>query len=147
MINEQEKAPDFTLLNQDEKQVSLSDFSGKWVLLYFYPKDDTPGCTTEACSLRDNFPFYEETGISIIGISQDTVISHKRFMEKYDLPFELLSDLEGKVSEIYGSGIGDTPKRISYLINPEGIIVKAYPKVSPPTHAQEVLEDLKNLKS
>ncbi len=145
MLQEQTKAPNFTLVDQDEKEISLSD-TGKWVLLYFYPKDDTPGCTTEACSLRDNFPFYEETGISVVGISQDTPISHKRFQEKYELPFELLSDAEGKVSEMYGSGVDDTPKRISYLIAPDGTIAKAYPKVNPATHAQEVLEDLKKLK-
>ena len=147
MLKEQTMAPNFTLINAEEKSVSLSDFSNKWVLLYFYPKDDTPGCTAEACSLRDNFPFYEDTSISIIVISQDTPISHARFKEKYDLPFELLSDTEGKVSELYGSGIGDTPKRISYLINPDSFIVKTYSEVKPATHAQEVLDDLKNLKS
>jgi peroxiredoxin Q/BCP len=146
MIQEKEKAPNFTLENDDNKQISLSDFSGKWVLLYFYPKDDTPGCITEACTLRDNFPFYEDTGISVIGVSKDTPVSHKRFKEKYELPFNLLSDIDGKVSEIYGSGIGETPKRISYLINPEGIIEKTYPEVNPATHAQEVLEDLKQIK-
>ncbi len=147
MISSQQSAPNFTLENAENNMVSLSDFSGKWVLLYFYPKDDTPGCTTEACTLRDNFPFYEDTGISVIGISCDTPISHKRFKEKYDLPFELLSDIDGKVSETYGSGVGETSKRISYLINPEGIIAKAYPEVNPATHAQEVLEDLKKIKS
>ena len=147
MISEQEKAPDFSLLNAEEKLVSLSDFTGKWLLLYFYPKDDTPGCTTEACTLRDNFPFYEETGIGVVGISKDTPISHKRFKEKYDLPFELLSDTDGKVSEIYSSGVGETSKRISYIINPEGVVEKAYSKVTPATHAQEVLEDLKRIQS
>ena len=146
MLKEQTKAPNFTLINAEEKQISLSDYSNKWVLLYFYPKDDTPGCTAEACSLRDNFPFYEDTGISVIGISQDTPVSHARFKEKYDLPFELLSDIEGKVSEIYGSGVGDTPKRISYLIAPDGTIAKTYSEVKPATHAQEALEDLKNFK-
>lgn len=147
MIAEKEKAPNFTLENAENKQISLSDYAGKWVLIYFYPKDDTPGCTTEACSLRDNFPFYEDTGISVIGISRDTPVSHLRFKEKYELPFELLSDNDGKVSEIYSSGVGDTPKRISYLIAPDGTISKAYAKVTPATHAEEVLFDLKNLKA
>jgi peroxiredoxin Q/BCP len=147
MIGEQQKAPNFSLENAENKQVSLSDYAGKWVLLYFYPKDDTPGCTTEACTLRDNFPFYEDTGVSVIGISKDTPVSHLRFKEKYELPFELLSDIDGKVSETYESGIGDTPKRISYLINPEGIIVKVYKKVTPATHAEEVLADLKQLRN
>ncbi len=147
MILEKESAPNFTLLNDDEKNISLSDYTGKWVLLYFYPKDDTPGCTAEACTLRDNFPFYEDTGISIIGISKDTPISHKRFKEKYDLPFTLLSDTEGSTAKTYGAdGLLGT-KRISYLISPEGLISKAYPKVNPATHAQEVLEDLKQLKT
>ncbi len=138
-------APNFTLQDQDEKKLSLSDFSGTWILLYFYPKDDTPGCTTEACALRDNFPFYEDTGVTVLGISNDTPKSHKKFIEKYSLPFTLLSDRDGIVSELYGSGVGKTPKRISYLIAPDGTIAKAYPTVKPATHAQEVLADFKAL--
>lgn len=146
MITSQERAPEFTLLNQDSIPVSLSNFAGQWVLLYFYPKDDTPGCTQEACAIRDNFPFYEDLGISVLGISKDSPESHKAFKEKYGLPFGLLADTEGKVSELYGSGINDTPVRISYLINPEGIIVKAYNTVDPMTHAETVLADLRELK-
>jgi thioredoxin-dependent peroxiredoxin len=147
MLNEQTIAPNISLLNQDEKQVSLSDFLDSWVLLYFYPKDDTPGCTKEACALRDNFPFYEDTGITILGISKDSPKSHKKFIEKYSLPFTLLSDSEGLVAKAYGADGMLGTKRVSYLISPDGTIAKAYPKVSPATHAQEVLEDLKTLKS
>jgi peroxiredoxin Q/BCP len=147
MLNEQTIAPNISLLNQDDKQVSLSYFSGSWVLLYFYPKDDTPGCTAEACALRDNFPFYEDTGITVLGVSKDSPKSHKKFIEKYSLPFTLLSDSEGSVAKEYGAdGILGT-KRVSYLVAPDGTITKAYPKVNPATHAQEVLVDLKTLKS
>jgi peroxiredoxin Q/BCP len=147
MLNEQTIAPNISLLNQDDKQVSLSDFSGSWVLLYFYPKDDTPGCTAEACALRDNFPFYEDTGITVLGVSKDSPKSHKKFIEKYSLPFNLLSDTEGLVAKAYGAdGLLGT-KRVSYLISPTGTIAKTYPKVNPATHAQEVLEDLKKLKN
>ncbi len=139
------QAPHFSLPNAEGTEVSFSDYLGNWVLLYFYPKDDTPGCTTEACAIRDNFPFYEDLGIAVIGISKDSVESHRKFKEKHQLPFELLSDEKGAVSELYHSGIGDTPKRISYLINPEGFVVKAYAEVDPLTHAATVLKDLKEI--
>jgi thioredoxin-dependent peroxiredoxin len=145
MLAEASQAPDFTLPNQDGNPIPLSAYLGSWVILYFYPKDDTPGCTAEACAFRDNFPFYEDLGIAAIGISQDSIASHKAFQEKYSLPFELLSDTNGVVSQAYGSGVEGTPKRISYLINPEGIIAKAYPTVKAATHAQTVLADLKVL--
>jgi peroxiredoxin Q/BCP len=145
MLQEQTIAPNFSLLSDQETPVSLSDFAGKWVLLYFYPKDDTPGCTKEACALRDNFPFYEDTGIAILGISKDSPKSHQKFIEKYSLPFTLLSDTENTVSKQYGAdGVLGT-KRISYLIAPDSTIAKAYSEVHPATHAQEVLEDLKKL--
>ncbi len=146
MLEENTIAPNFTLKNQDGKDVSLSDYAGKWTLIYFYPKDDTPGCTKEACALRDNFPFYEDTGIEILGISKDSPASHTKFIQKYSLPFTLLSDSEGSVAKTYGADGMLGTKRISYLVSPNGTIAKAYPKVSPATHAQEVLEDLKKLK-
>jgi thioredoxin-dependent peroxiredoxin len=146
MLKEHERAPDFTLLNQDSIPVSLANFAGQWVLLYFYPKDDTPGCTAEACAIRDNFPFYEDLGIAVIGISCDSSESHKEFKEKNGLPFTLLADEDGKVSEQYGSGVGDTPKRISYLIAPDGTVAKTYPVVIPAHHAEEVLKDLKSIR-
>lgn len=146
MLEENTIAPNFTIKNQDGKDVSLSDYAGKWTLIYFYPKDDTPGCTKEACALRDNFPFYEDTGIEILGISKDSPASHTKFIQKYSLPFTLLSDSEGSVAKTYGADGMLGTKRISYLVSPNGTIAKAYPKVSPATHAQEVLEDLKKLK-
>ena len=146
MITEHTPAPQFTLMSDKEKEVSLSDYKGSWVVLYFYPKDNTPGCTTEACAFRDNFPFYEDTGITVLGISKDSPKSHVSFKEKYNLPFTLLSDTEGAVAELYGASnmLGGT-KRISYLIAPDGTVAKAYEKVSPATHADEVLADYKTL--
>ena len=146
MIMETSTAPDFTLPNQHGDPVKLSDYRGKWLILYFYPQDDTPGCTTEACGFRDNMPFYEDLNISVLGISKDSPESHKTFIDKYNLPFDLLSDRYGTVSTDYYSGVRSTPTRISYLINPEGAIVKAYENVDPATHAQTVLADLKELR-
>jgi peroxiredoxin Q/BCP len=143
MIEENTHAPDFSLQDDNGTAQSLKNYQGSWVLLYFYPKDDTLGCTTEACAFRDNFPFYEDIGITIIGISKDSAVSHKKFKEKYSLPFTLLSDTEGSIAKVYGAdGLLGT-KRISYLIDPEGTIKKSYAKVSPATHAEEVLNDLK----
>lgn len=147
MLKENTTAPVFSLLNGDNEQKSLSDYSGHWVLVYFYPKDDTPGCTKEACAFRDNTPFYEDIGIKVIGISKDSPESHKKFKDKYKLPFELLSDTTGSVAKQYSAdGILGT-KRISYLISPDGAIAKAYEKVNPATHAEEVISDLKKLQS
>jgi len=139
-------APNFALKNAEGVTVSLSEKAGTWILLYFYPKDDTPGCTAEACSIRDAMPLYEDLHITVFGISKDSVESHRKFKEKYRLPFDLLSDEDGYVSQLYGAGAGETPKRISYLIAPDGTIVRAYEKVSPATHAQEVLKDMEGLK-
>lgn len=140
-------APSFNLPNDSGKMVSLATFKGSWLLIYFYPKDDTPGCTKEACAFRDHFPLYENIGIAVVGISKDTPESHRKFKEKYNLPFELLSDTDGRVSLAYGSGVGENPKRVSYLISPDGTIAQSYKTVDPATHATEVLEDLKKLKS
>jgi peroxiredoxin Q/BCP len=145
MLMQTSTAPDFTLPNQNGDSVRLSDYKGSWVLLYFYPQDDTPGCTTEACGFRDSMPFYEDLKIKVLGISKDSPDSHKSFRDKYNLPFDLLSDTYGSVSEDYYSGISGNPTRISYLINPEGVIVKAYDKVDPIDHAKIVLADLKSL--
>jgi thioredoxin-dependent peroxiredoxin len=146
-------APDFTLADQNGKTHSLKDEKGKWVLIYFYPKDDTPGCTKQACAIRDNFPAFGKMNCAVFGISVDGEKSHKKFEEKYQLPFTLLADTEKKVVEAYGVW---APKkmmgreflgtvRMSFLINPEGKIAKIYPKVKPEEHAEEVLEDLKKL--
>lgn len=151
MLSVGDQAPDFTLPDQDSKDHTLSAYRGRWMLLYFYPKDDTPGCTKEACMIRNAFPRFEGLFAHVLGISKDSVISHKKFVEKYHLPFPLLSDEGGEVVEAYGAwqkkkmmgkeymGI----VRSSFLINPEGKIEKVYAKVKPEAHAQEVLEDLK----
>ena len=148
------KAPNFTLPNQDGIPRTLKDYAGKWLVLYFYPKDDTPGCTKEACSFRDEREVIAElTGAEVVGISRDTIGSHKRFIDKYDLNFELLSDRDHAVAEAFGAWgmkkftgrefIGAL--RNTYLINPEGQIVKAYEGVTPKDHAAEIINDLKQL--
>ncbi len=147
------KAPAISLPDQNGKIQKLSDYLGQWVLVYFYPKDDTPGCTTEACSLRDNLPKLGKLKAKVFGISTDSVASHKKFAEKYKLTFTLLADVDKKVVEKYGVWAEKSMYgrkyfgvlRNSYLIDPQGKIVKIYEKVKPATHAEEVLEDLKTL--
>ena len=148
-------APDFTLPDQDGVEHSLSEYRGQWVLLYFYPKDDTPGCTKEACSIRDAFPRFENLNIKVLGVSVDSPESHKKFAEKYSLPFMLLSDIHKKVVTHYGvwaektfSFMGREHEgviRSSFLIDPTGTIEKIYTDVKPEKHAEEVLRDLKRL--
>lgn len=147
-------APDFELPDQDGKSHTLSGYIGNFVLVYFYPKDDTPGCTKEACSLRDDFPNFKKLKAKVFGISADSVKSHKKFAEKYDLPFTLLSDEKKSVLKKY-KAIGEKSmfgktflgiKRMSYLIDKEGKIVKVYEHVKPEVHAEEVLRDLQSLK-
>ena len=133
------KAPDFTLMNQLGVNVSLSDFAGKKVVLYFYPKDNTPGCTRQACAFALNYNNFEEKGVIVIGISKDSVASHSKFAQKYDLPFVLLSDPELQAIQAYGVWqekklYGKTSMgvvRSTYLINEEGIIDRVFPKVKP----------------
>ncbi|MBM3710739.1 MAG: peroxiredoxin [Actinobacteria bacterium] len=141
MLKESTKAPDFKLPDKDNKIHSLSDYLGKWVVLYFYPKDDTPGCTKEATNFRDNIDKFKSLSVEVIGISSDTIESHKKFIEKFNLNILLLSDLRKEIIGKYGAK-GVVTKRISYLINPEGVIDKVYPKVNPSLHAQEILDDL-----
>lgn len=153
MLKVGDKAPLFELPDQDNKLHKLSDFKDSWVLVYFYPKDDTPGCTTEACSVRDNFSELGKAGLRVVGISTDTTQSHKKFEQKYDLNFTLLADADKKVVEDYGvwgekKFMGKTylgTKRTSFLIDPEGKIVKIYENVNPNQHIKEVLQDFKNL--
>ncbi len=144
-------APDFSLPDADGQNHKLSSYLGRWVLLYFYPKDDTPGCTIEACSLRDNFPAFEKLNCTVLGISADDVLSHNKFAKKFDLNFTILADKERKVVTRYG--VWQKKKmmgreymgvvRWSFLINPKGVIAKIYEGVKPTEHAQEVLADLK----
>ncbi len=146
-------APDFNLPDQDGNKHKLSDYKGQWVLVYFYPKDNTPGCTTEACALRDNFPAFKKLKTQVFGISADSEKSHKKFVDKYQLPFTLLADEDKKTAKKYGvwqekSMFGVKYMgmlRNSYLINPDGKIAKIYEKVKPSAHAEEVLKDIKQL--
>ena len=144
MLKEGTHAPEFDAQDQESRRHKLTDYRGKWVLLYFYPKDNTPGCTVEACSLRDHYPDFQKINAVIFGVSTDSPESHKKFAEKHGLPFTLLSDFDRKlVKEYEANGFS---RRISYLISPEGKIAKAYPKVDPEKHAQQVLDDLNGLK-
>lgn len=146
-IHEGLLAPEFSLLDQDEKKVSLSDYRGKLVVLYFYPKDDTQGCTTEACNFRDDYSAYENTGIVILGVSPDSPASHRKFRTKYALPFSLLADDDHKVCELYQvwglkKFMGkeyDGVFRTTFLIDQEGKIVKVFENVKPASHSKEVL--------
>lgn len=148
------KVKEFELKDQEEVLRKLSDYKGKWVLLYFYPKDDTPGCTLEACSLRDNFRELEKMGVQILGVSKDSVKSHQKFAKKYSLNFPILSDesLETiKAYEAWGKKkfMGreyEGTLRKSFLIDDKGEIKKIYENVNPTKHAGEILEDVKKLK-
>jgi thioredoxin-dependent peroxiredoxin len=152
MIEEGKKAPDFKLKNQDGETLSLKDFKGKNVVLYFYPKDNTSGCTKEACNFRDEFPKFKNVDAVILGVSPDSVASHKKFAEKYDLPFNLLSDEDKKVLEQYGvwqekSMYGKKYMgvvRTTVVIDENGKIKKIFPKVKVDGHNKEVLEVLKD---
>lgn len=153
MISEGTQAPDFTLSDQDGRSITLSDELGSYVLLYFYPKDDTPGCTKQACGIRDAEPDFKSVGIKAFGISADSVASHKKFAEKYELSFPLLADEDRSVITAYGvwgkkkfmgreyEGI----LRTSFLIAPNGTVAKVYENVKPAEHAGEVLADVKEL--
>lgn len=147
------KAPTFTLLDEEGNKHALKDYAGKWVLLYFYPKDNTPGCTEQACVLRDADPDFSKLKAVVLGVSADTVASHKKFKEKYGLSFPLLADVDKKVVNAYGvwgrkKFMGreyDGIFRTSFLIDPTGKIAKVYENVKPSRHAEEVLADLKTL--
>ena len=144
------KAPEFTLLNQDGKEVSLSDFKGKKVVMYFYSKDNTSGCTKQACGFAERYPDFLEKGAEVIGISKDSVESHRKFADKYNLTFTLLSDTEKKViaaydvwkeKNMYGKkSMGVV--RTTYLINEEGIITKAFTKVNATKNPADMLENI-----
>lgn len=147
------KAPPFKLADQAEETRTLKEFSGQWLLIYFYPKDDTPGCTKEACTIAEVYKDFKRLKVAVLGVSKDTPRSHKKFAEKYSLPFTLLSDPEMemiteydafKEKKMFGKPVRGT-HRISYIINPEGKIAAAYPDVDPATHALELLQDIKRL--
>ena len=146
-------APNFALPDQTGTTRDLRDYAGQWLIVYFYPKDDTPGCTTEACSFRDEYGYLRERGLEIIGISRDSVASHAKFVAKYNLTFPLLSDPDRAVISAYGawgakSMYGKTfegIQRLTVLINPAGEIVKTYPKVTPKDHAVAIRRDFEAL--
>jgi peroxiredoxin Q/BCP len=142
-------APDFRLQDQDGRWHTLAEHKGQWIVLYFYPKDQTPGCTKQACDIRDNFFAYEEAGALVLGVSLDDIESHDKFAEKYSLPFPLLADVDGVVAQRYDvlNSIGPIKlaKRETFLIDPAGKVVRHYPKVDPATHSADVLADLKAL--
>jgi peroxiredoxin Q/BCP len=147
-----DKAPDFKTTDQDGKSVALKDFAGKKVVLYFYPKDDTPGCTKEACAFRDGFSDFKKRKIEVLGVSADDEKSHKKFAEKFKLPFRLLADTEKKIVQDYGA-YGDKSlygrlfkgiHRVTYLIDEKGKIAAVWPKVKPDEHAAEILEFVDN---
>jgi peroxiredoxin Q/BCP len=150
-----DKAPGFSAPDQDGKMHQLSDYSGRWLLLYFYPKDDTAGCTKEACGIRDSWDRFKELNAAVLGVSTDDVKSHRKFADKYQLDFPLLADADKKVVEDYGvwgekKFMGRTymgTNRTSFLIGPDGRIVTIYEKVKPETHAAETLLDIFKLSS
>ena len=146
MLDIKTPAPNFKLLDQNGKEHTLAYHRGSYVLIYFYPKDDTPGCTKEACTIRDMYKDFESNGVKVFGISADSVESHKKFAEKYQLPFTLLSDPKKEVIKAYGADGAIFNKRISYLVGLNGMIEKVYPKVDPTTHGLEILKDIYKLK-
>ena len=155
MIKEGQEAPDFTLQDQDGNQVTLSELRGQPVVLYFYPKADTSGCTTQACGVRDHRADYERAGAKVLGASPDTVSAQRKFADKYRLDFPLLADEDHEVAELYGvwgekKMYGKTymgVQRATFVIDPDGKVAKVFPKVSPKTHDEVVLEALGELAS
>jgi peroxiredoxin Q/BCP len=142
-------APDFSLPDAKQQIHTLKDYSGKWLVLYFYPKNDTPGCTEEACAFRDDLFQIEKLNAKVVGVSVDDSNSHAEFAKKYNLPFPLLADKDGKVADSYGAlrnlGIIKIAKRYTYLIDPNGKIAKVYLSVNTSRHSQEIIDDLKKL--
>ena len=154
-LREDGKAPDITLENQDGKTVNLKDFRGKWVLVYFYPKDDTPGCTKEACGMQEYLPKFRKANFEVLGISPDSAAKHRKFADKFGLEFNLLADVDKEAAILYGvwgkkkfmgreyMGVN----RTSFLVEPGGTIAKIYTTVKPDIHAQEVYRDARALSS
>lgn len=140
-------APSFTLPDNDGQLRSLDEFQGQWVVLYFYPKDFTSGCTLEARRFQQDLGRFQQLNAQILGISADTVESHKRFCDSEGLKFPLLSDTEGMISEIYGSWMGDIALRNTFIIDPDGILAEVYPIVSPSRHSAQVLARLQELQA
>jgi len=146
-LNVGDKAPDFKIKNQDGKTVSLKDYKGKKIVLYFYPKDNTPGCTSESCNLRDNYSALRRKGYEVIGISSDSEKSHRNFIKKFQLPFTLLADIEKEVHHHYGTWVEKSmygrkymgTARVTFIINEKGIIEKIIDKVKTGDHTNQIL--------
>lgn len=143
--------PNFTLPNQDGREVSLNDYAGKWLVVYFYPKDDTPGCTIQGKSFTASKDEFEAAGVSVVGVSQDDVDSHKNFCNKFDFKVDLLADTDAKLMTALGIGQSEWQgmkfwERSTFVIDPEGVVRKVYEKVNPQGHEQVLLEDIKQLK-
>lgn len=150
-LQEGDIAPTFSLPNQAGKPISLSDYKGQWVVLYFYPKNDTPGCTTEACSFRDNINHLIAQKAIILGVSLDDITSHQTFKRKYQLPFDLLADPDGEVTDRYNALLDfklfKFAKRQTFIINPQGYLAKIYRDVDPDRHVRDVIKELKALQA
>ncbi|MDR2511409.1 MAG: thioredoxin-dependent thiol peroxidase [Bacteroidales bacterium] len=150
MLKQGDKAPDFSGINQKGKTISLSEFNGKKIILYFYPKDNTSGCTAEACSLRDSNNFFLSKGFVVMGVSADSEVSHNSFAEKYNLPFNIIADIEQKIIDLYGvwgekKSYGKTYFgliRTTFIISEDGIIEKVFPKVDTKNHAEQIIKAL-----
>ncbi len=153
MLEADARAPDFTLPDQDGNELSLADLRGETVVLYFYPRADTPGCTTQACGVRDRSADYERAGVRVIGVSPDTVKAQKKFADKFDLGFTLLADADHSVAEAYGTWVEKSMygkkymgvQRATFIIDAEGKVARTFPKVSPKTHDDVVLKALATL--
>jgi thioredoxin-dependent peroxiredoxin len=145
-LQEGDKAPDFNSVDQDGKKISLKDFSGKKLVLYFYPKDDTPGCTAQACNLRDNYEFMKKQGFEVVGVSADNEAKHRKFIEKYDLPFRLIADVDKEVCKAYGiwgekkfmGKTFDGIHRTTFVIGKNGIIEEIITKVDTKNHVVQL---------
>ncbi len=155
MLQEGTKAPGFLAKDQFGNEHTLANYAGSWLMLYFYPKDNTPGCTKEACAIRDAWTQFQEAGLQVLGVSRDSVVSHERFASAFSLPFPLLSDPDQTIlrayeaigmKKMYGREYEGT-LRITYLIGPDGVIAKTYPTVKPDRHAQEILRDFRTIKT
>lgn len=143
------QAPDFTLLDENSTERTLSSYKGSFVVMYFYPSDDTPGCTKQACSLRDSNAMFAEKNIVVLGISYDSPASHKKFKEKYNLPFTLLSDTQKKVAALYGAKrwwFLPWPKRMTFIIDKEGVVRHIMKDVTVSSHGSDILEKIDALK-
>ena len=152
MLETGDKFPNFSLPNQDGRTVSLGDFAGKWLVVYFYPKDDTPGCTIKGQSFTATKSEFDDAGISVVGVSQDGVDSHKSFCNKFGFSIDLLADTNAEL--LNGCGVGQSDykgtmywDRTSFVIDPEGVVRKVYPKVNPQGHERTLLEDISQMKA